>query len=285
MRVKREMSHDEAFAALDAAALDALDVGERDAVLSHASSCDACRVELARLREAVALLAFGAQASSDPADRRERIHARLMARASAGTSNAPPAIVAEITAKPARVINMLAWRRAETMAIAASVLLVVSAAVLASVLRDRETLRSSLQDQTTRIARMTTAGDSMRTALMTRDSIIAGLTGKDVAMMTLTSQATRSPMGHMFWDKRRNTWTLVAHDLPELKPGRTYQLWLMTPTQKISAGTFMAPSGDAMMRATYALSPADLMAVAVTDEPMGGMPQPTGPMVMLANAH
>jgi len=88
----------------------------------------------------------------------------------------------------------------------------------------------------------------------------------------------------MFWDKSRNTWTMVAHNMPALKPGRTYQLWLVTPDRKISAGTFEPRDGDAMVRATYALSD-KLMALAVTEEPMGGMPQPTGSMVMLANAH
>jgi hypothetical protein len=55
------------------------------------------------------------------------------------------------------------------------------------------------------------------------------------------------------------------------KSGRTYQLWLVTPTAKINAGTFMPkPDGEVMMRATYAMAGDSLAAVAVTDEPMGG---------------
>ena len=73
---------------------------------------------------------------------------------------------------------------------------------------------------------------------------------------------------------------MVAHNMPALKPGRTYQLWLVTPDKKISAGTFEPRDGDAMMRATMPLAD-KLMAIAVTEEPMGGMPQPTGAMVML----
>jgi len=44
-----ELSHEEAFAALEAAALDALDATERDAVLAHADNCESCRGELAAL--------------------------------------------------------------------------------------------------------------------------------------------------------------------------------------------------------------------------------------------
>ena len=189
--------------------------------------------------------------------------------------------------KPSKAaVNAVAWRRAEWMAIAASMLLVASVAALTYVLRDRQNLRAALTEQIAREHRATTAGDSLRLALMSRDSIIAGLTGRDVAMMTLTSTGTRTPMGHMFWDQTRNTWTLVAHDMPTLESGRAYQLWLVTSKGKISAGTFASnTSGDAMMRSTYPLSAAELRAVAVTEEPAGGMPQPTGPMIMVAQAH
>jgi anti-sigma-K factor RskA len=104
-------------------------------------------------------------------------------------------------------------------------------------------------------------------------------------MMTLASTAGNAPFAHMFWDKSRNTWTLVAHNMPALKPGRTYQIWLMTPRAKISAGTFTVKNGEAMMRATYAMPNSDLRAIAVTDEPMGGMPQPTSAPVLAGGAH
>jgi anti-sigma-K factor RskA len=39
-----------------------------------------------------------------------------------------------------------------------------------------------------------------------------------------------------------------------------------------------------MLQATYALDRNALKAVAVTEEPMGGMPQPTGAMVVVGAA-
>ena len=89
----------------------------------------------------------------------------------------------------------------------------------------------------------------------------------------------------MFWDRKANTWTMIAHNMPELQNGRTYQLWLVTPTAKINAGTFMPkPNGEVMMRATMAMPTDSLAAVAVTDEPMGGSPQPTTAPMMVAVA-
>jgi len=87
----------------------------------------------------------------------------------------------------------------------------------------------------------------------------------------------------MFWDKATNRWTLFAHGLPAPKAGRTYELWLVTADKKIPAGIFK-PRGDgsAVVRATYAMQPADLKAIAITDEPDGGVSAPTGAVVLAA---
>lgn len=286
-----ELSHEEAFAALDAAALDALDAAEREAVLAHADGCESCRHELDALRATAAQLAFVSPLPSEPvAGSRERIRSRLTARAAADArvrglapARRPDLSTREYRAIRAR-INVLAWRRAEWLALAASILLIVGIGVMASVLRDRENLKDALVGATASTNRSQRASDSLRSLVMSRDSLIAGLTGRDVAMVQLTSSAAREPRAMMFWDRSRNGWTLIAHNLPTPKPGRTYQLWLVTPTGKISAGTFMPTNGEAMVRATYALARDSLQAVAITDEPAGGMPQPTGSMVVIGNA-
>jgi anti-sigma factor RsiW len=287
-----ELSHEEAFAALEAAALDALDATEREAVLAHADSCESCRGELATLRETVAQLAYAASLPSEAVpESRDRIRSRLTARAAADArvrgivvERKPELTRRQYQAIRAR-INVLAWRRAEWLALAASVLLIVGVGVMASVLRDRENLKDALVGATASTQRSQRATDSLRTLVMSQDSLIDGITGRDVAMVQLTSTATRQPKAMMFWDHSRNGWTLIAHNLPMPRAGRTYQLWLVTPAGKISAGTFMPDtSGAAMVRATYALARDSLSAVAVTDEPAGGMPQPTGQMVILGSA-
>jgi hypothetical protein len=269
------MSHEEAYAALDAAALDALDAPERDAVLAHAETCDTCRAGLDSLRDVTAQLAFAAPMQTAPAHR-DRVRSRLMARA-AVDSRSPAA--GRRPPRARNVVSALAWRRAEWLAIAASILLVVSVGVLASLMRDRQDLREALQGE---VAKSQHTRDSLQTLVMSRDSLLAQITGPDVAMVKLASSAAREPNAMMFWDRPHNAWTFVAHNLPMPQAGRTYQLWLVTPAgAKISAGTFMPKSGEAMVRATYALARDSLAAVAVTDEPAGGMPQPTGQMVVV----
>ena len=275
-----DMSHDEAFAALGALAVDALDADERAAVLAHASTCLTCRQELAELRDAASTMAFVAPLTSVSAQSRDRVRGRLLARAAAdGRATAEPR-GKQTESKPVAT----RWSGAGAFAAAASILLVLSLAALGYVLRDRARLREAASVQTAQAAREHATGDSLRAAVLARDSLLAGITGRDVAVMTLTTNGTKAPFAYMFWDHRANTWTLIAHQMPELKAGRTYQLWLVTASAKISAGTFQPQNGDAVVRATYALPADQLKALAVTEEPAGGVPQPTGAPIIAVTA-
>ena len=275
--MSREMTHDEAFATLDALALDALDGAERESVIAHVSTCIPCREELASLRATVAQLAYAANPTIGTAGAsRQRIRSRLMSRAAAEQ---------QMTRDRTRVISSLAWRRAEWVAAAASILLVASVAVLAAIVRDRQVLREALSGQAARIQPLQRSADSLRLAVASRDSMLAAITGRNVAVMTLTKTGANAPFARMFWDKTKNTWTFVAHDMPALRAGRTYQLWLVTAAgAKISAGTFDPRAGEAVVRATYALAPDSLAAVAVTEEAAGGAPQPTSAPIIAVTA-
>ena len=78
----------------------------------------------------------------------------------------------------------------------------------------------------------------------------------------------------------------TASDLPPLRAGRTYQLWVVTPQQPVSAGLLeLDPAG----RVTQAFNtPPDLqnpVAIAVTDEPAGGVTAPTGDKYLVGLTH
>ena len=286
----RELMHDDAFAALDAVALDALDAVQRDAVLAHVAGCEICRAELATLRATAAHLAYASPAIASAGGSRERIHSRLMDRVAADTrargviSLRPPTPSIDSATRGRPGGRDSGWRRAEWLAVAASVLFFVTGALFANAVRDRQNLRDALQAELARGQSARASSDSLRTVVALRDSMIAGLIGRDVAVVSLTASGAKAPFARMFWDTTHNTWTLVAHNMPALKAGRTYQLWLVTRTAKISAGTFEPNNGDAVVRATYPLARNSLQAIAITEEPAGGVPQPTGAMVVAGEA-
>lgn len=123
-------------------------------------------------------------------------------------------------------------------------------------------------------------------AITDRQALLDAMTGPGVQVIEAGATNARRPVAKMFWDQPTNQWTFVAHNLPKIAPNRTYQLWLITRAQrKISAGVFATnASGDALVIAHYALARDALAAIAVTDEPAGGSPQPTSTPVLLGAA-
>lgn len=268
----KAMTHEQARESLEALALDALPPDEQELVIAHASACAECREELASLRETVGALAHTIVAPPLAADRALAVRDRLVSRARADKLAAMPA--GTRPARPARL--SIAW------GIAAGLLLAAGAALLVQNRARVRSLQDALDIERQRTRTQTATADSLRSALEAQSRLVAAITGADVAVVELTSAGARAPNARMFWDRTANAWTFVAHNMPALANGRTYQLWLVTTrSEKISAGTFRpSATGEAVVRATYALARDALAAVAVTEEPAGGVPQPTGSMVV-----
>lgn len=73
---------------------------------------------------------------------------------------------------------------------------------------------------------------------------------------------------------------MAAEDLPALPSGRVYQLWSIVAGQPVSGGVFeLEANGRAQVLADAPPGPA--AAFAVTIEPSGGVPAPTGDKVLL----
>jgi anti-sigma-K factor RskA len=226
------------------------------------------------------------RAALTPERVRAGTRARLIARAAADAESRglkPAAAVSE-TPGQSSVIPIRPRQNGVSRGAFGAVAIALAATIvlLVKVVSDRNEQRTTFvaadREKTSQI-------DSLRRAFAARDSLVGSLTGPSVRVIGLTSSAAKNPRALMFWDKARDRWTFVAHDLPALPANRTYQLWLVTPTQKISAGTFnVTAGGDAFVEATYPLDPTALQAVAVTEEPAGGVPQPTGSMVVVGAA-
>jgi hypothetical protein len=284
------MTHEAAREALEALAVDALDAWEREAVHAHIQHCAECRTELATLRASAAQLALVVRPLPMPSTTRDRIRARLLARASADHEEITSMSV-EPTTTPEYQVLIPTYPKAEPklslgrhwmtstsswIAMAASIIAVASVTSLLQVQSERDSIAAQYQTATTDRASGSTLVDSLQSIIAEKEHVIANLTGSQVAVVSLTSSSAPSPNGRMFWDQSVNQWTFVAHNIPRPRPGRAYQIWLVTPSQKISAGMFMpALNGDAMIRMRYALPKDALTAVAVTEEPTEGSPQPT----------
>jgi anti-sigma-K factor RskA len=86
--------------------------------------------------------------------------------------------------------------------------------------------------------------------------------------------------GRVVWNEKAGG-RLYVTGLPPAPSGRTYELWTIAGAAPRPAGTFDV---DAAGRATHPVPPAEeegpVKVFAVTVEPAGGVPAPTGPMVL-----
>ena len=313
----RDLTHAQASELLAEAALDALPADEQAAVLAHARGCPDCGPTLTALKNATAQLAYAVPHVTDDPVRRARVRNRLMARARADLAVADEdAASAEATSslavpaepsvatvagtvadeqreersiparRPVRIgarVAKRSWLASPAAAWSVAGVVGIAAVLIVAVLtmRSADGARESALAHEADLRRIAQINDS----LTVRDSALRELTGKQVSVMQLTAGTPRAPWAWMFWNHVTNRWTFMAHDLAQVQTGKTYQLWLVTPKGKVSAGTFMPRAdGSAAMQATYALARDSLRAIAVTEEPSGGMPQPTGPMVMTVTA-
>lgn len=262
----RSFTHEEASAELVAYSLGALTPDERAAIDSHLESCATCRDELRALTEAATALAGAVPSRPMDRIRSAGVKQRLLERARAESRGVTPIRSAAIPARPAK----LAW----WIAAAASVAFAVTLYQRGVVGRERDDFRAALAAESLRVA-------SLQDSLAARERTLLAMAGADVKVVELVSN-NRRPNARMFWAQSTNTWTMFAHNLPTPAAGRTYQLWLITRDgQRISAGTFAPnPAGSAVVSAQYPLASDALQAIAVTEEPAGGVPQPTGDIVI-----
>jgi hypothetical protein len=295
------MGHDQARPLLADAALDLLPGEELAAVLQHAASCAECGPALALLRDSTSQMAYAVPDVEGGQGRRDRVRARLLARARAereavgiteraSAARAPGVVDPSGPRRPGVARSAVAvgsrrpWTRSAVAGWSVAAVLGLAAAVVVAVLEHRVEDRDRIVAEAR--ARDSLAIARLEDTVAARDSTLRDLTGQEVSTLQLTSGAPRAPWAWMFWNHRTNHWTFVAHNLPAPPAGRTYQLWLVTPKAKVSPGTFSpAPDGSAHVEATYALASDSLRAIAVTEEPAGGVPQPTGPFVLSAGVN
>jgi hypothetical protein len=134
-------------------------------------------------------------------------------------------------------------------------------------------MQASLADQ--RVA------DSRRVAAELQ-SAMGVLAAPDLARIDLAGQpAAPSASARALWSRARGM-VFTASNLPPLPEGRVYQVWVVAGTAPISAG-LLTPDASGGGMAYYNTAP-DIpapQAIAVTIEPAGGLPAPTGAFYLM----
>ena len=280
---------DPRYDALAELALGTLPETERAALEAWLATDPAAQAQLRALRESLGLLAVTAPAV-DPPD-------HLRARVLAITGQAPPA-PALVTPAPTlpgatdRTDHSTRPRRATAgglvpwLAAAAATLVALGLGWQSRQLQsDVDRLQADLRATEARLATTEAEVRSNRTRLARVQAESAILAAADLRRVDLAGQkgAPRAS-GRAFWSRAQGL-VFTAARLPDLPQGRTYQLWVLTAGAPVSAGLFRpdASGGSSAVFDTPVALPTPA-GLAVSIEPEGGVPAPTGDIVLVGKA-
>ncbi len=144
---------------------------------------------------------------------------------------------------------------------------------------DREELRQELSSVRTEL--VNTRGELARTRLANR--IVSAPGSGSVLLAGLEAAPESSARAYV--DPGTHRAVFYASNLDPLDADQTYQLWFIADGTPVSAGTFAVDSeGSGSVLVEQVAAAESLEAWAVTIEPAGGVPQPTGPMVLLGSS-
>lgn len=249
-------------------ALDSLDAGDRAAFEAHLAECDECAGEVRSLRRVAAALAGSVPQAIPPPELRRRVLESLMGG---------PATYAKSLA--------VETRRRTWLPLAAALILTVGAGVYAARLQIRVSdLEARLQQALVQASVGDRAVAEARLVSAQLQASMGVLAAPDVVRIDLAGQPTApQARGRALWSRGRGM-VFTAAALPPLPAGRIYQVWVVTQPGPVSAGLMMPDAAGAGL--AFFETPPDIpppTAVAVTIEPAGGLPAPTGAFYLVGS--
>ena len=259
---------------LELFALGAMPEDEAAAVRAHLSGCEECAAQLAQARGSAALLAFTAKQEQPAGTVKAELMARVRANREAERRNAWPAELAGASRSEVR------RQVPETSGVWWKWVLVPVAVALAVV-----SFALSWQNRriTAELDREHKAAEALIHDRERIEKLVGVLAAPDTVTVKLAGVGYAANSGGLVKFNAKEGIVLYTAELPELPASKSYQMWLVPANgAPISAG-LIGPGGNAwgnMWTAEVAAN-TQAKAFAVTVEPVGGMPQPTGPKVLL----
>jgi anti-sigma-K factor RskA len=144
-------------------------------------------------------------------------------------------------------------------------------------MRDNTELRRLASTLSTRVSQL----ESQLTQQRVRFAMV---TSPQVRVVNLAGQGANSnASGRIFWDQSRRRWLFYASNLPPVSSDKSYQLWFVPSAgNPVSASVFNTDrNGTAEVDIPVPQNVDQLKAAAVTTEPAGGLPQPSGSFALL----
>jgi anti-sigma-K factor RskA len=244
----------------DLYALGALEGDEKRSIESHASSCTACTRKIAEAQGRIALLALAAPRVEPSGAVKQRLMQQIRGR----IERPAPA-----EAVPGRGSFRRWW----------AVILIPATAVLAVVTIVLWNETRLLNQQ---VASMHTSMQQQQRQLEQARAVV-DLVADPATVVIPLAQQPGAPQGRAHVIYNATLRTMIYEGQIEPAPaGKSYQLWLVPERgNPISAGVFNPANGQTDHVTMSVPTGVTAKAFAVTLEPAGGVPQPTGPKILV----
>jgi anti-sigma-K factor RskA len=265
--------HDEMQADCAVYVLGALAGDERRRFEQHLGGCDECSSEVRRLSVVADSLLSAITTVDPPAQLRARIVDAAVRERTPRVGASVVDVARQDGRKPSRsLLSLTGW-----LAAAASLVIAVGFAMRAADLRNR--LDESDLRLREAVARLNDEAQRLQVSQRETTSVrqtLALLTAADTVELRLAGQApARQASGRAFLSRSRGV-LFAATNLPQIPSDRTYQVWYLTRGAPVSAG-LIKPDLAGGATATFDAAAIPVFAgMAVSLEPDGGVPAPTG---------
>ena len=150
--------------------------------------------------------------------------------------------------------------------------------------RELREVRAALDQQKMVVETSVRETEQLREAVARQRGVIEVLTAPGLRIGYLRqAKSGVSTQGHVLWNEGRKAWVFYAFGMPPPPLGKEYQVWFMTEREgPVSAGLFtpdQSGTGVVLAKPPSKLL-GDIQAAAVTLEPSGGLPKPSGEMYL-----
>ena len=254
-------------------ALGVLEGEERTELEAHlARACDNCAPGVTRARLTVAQLAHAAPDAQPPEALRSKIMAAVKETADPLRTVAP---IAKPKSEPRAIFPAWAWAAAAALALITGY-----------------TIRQ-MSDQTAQLAELrkemklaTAQNQALQNQVEMIHTVSSVMLSPDSMPLKLMPKDKNMPMVHAYLHPHMGI-AITADQMPAMPAARSLQLWFVPKAGKPMSVAIFRPdtTGQIALVAPVNMPMNEIAALAVTEEPAGGSPQPTSAIAWMAQVN
>lgn len=255
-------------------ALGVLEGEERAELEAHLSRAgDRCVAGVADARGLIAELGHAAPDTAPPAALRSKIVDAI--KADAEEARGVVSVERPKHAEPRAIFPVWAWAAAAALAL-----------ITAYTVRQMNSQNEQLAQLRKQMKLAVAQNQALQNQIDMNRMVAAVMMSPDSKPLKLMPTDKSMPMVHAYLHPHMGV-AITADQMPSMPAARTLQLWFVPKSGKpVSAAIFRPDTtGEIVLVAPVTVPQTEIAALAVTEEPAGGSPQPTTPIAWMAQVN